>query len=41
LEEVSKALKGRMKDADVDEAIGKLLKAGDLFRPKRGFVQRM
>ncbi|MCD4771178.1 minichromosome maintenance protein MCM [archaeon] len=41
LEEVSKALEGRMKDADVDEAIGKLLKAGDLFRPRRGFVQRM
>jgi len=41
LEEVSKALEGRMKEADVDEAIGKLLKAGDLFRPKRGFVQRM
>jgi replicative DNA helicase Mcm len=41
LEEVSKALEGRMKETDVDEAIGKLLKAGDLFRPKRGFVQRM
>ncbi|NPE26952.1 hypothetical protein HNV12_03035 [Methanococcoides sp. SA1] len=41
LEELTKALDGRMKDADVDEAVGKLLKSGDLFRPKRGFVQRM
>ncbi|MCK4650089.1 minichromosome maintenance protein MCM [Candidatus Pacearchaeota archaeon] len=41
LEEVSKALEGRMKGSEVDEAIGKLLKSGDLFRPRRGFVQRM
>jgi replicative DNA helicase Mcm len=41
MEEVSKALEGRMKGAEVDEAVGKLLKSGDLFRPKRGFVQRM
>jgi len=41
LEEVSKALEGRLKESEVDEAIGKLLKAGDLFRPRRGFVQRM
>lgn len=41
LEEISKVLEGRMKGAEVDEAIGKLLKSGDLFRPKRGYVQRM
>jgi len=41
LEEISKALEGRLKGAEVDEAVGKLLKSGDLFRPKRGFVQRM
>ncbi|MEA3248577.1 MAG: hypothetical protein U9Q73_02615, partial [Nanoarchaeota archaeon] len=41
LEEVEKALKGKMETADVDEAIGKLLRSGDLFRPKRGFIQRM
>ena len=39
--EISKALDGKMSEADVDEVIGKLLKAGDLFRPRRGFVQRM
>jgi replicative DNA helicase Mcm len=41
LEELTKALDGRLKGSEVDEAVGKLLKAGDLFRPKRGFVQRM
>ena len=41
LEEVAKILDGKMKEFEVDEAIGKLLKAGDLFRPKRGFIQRM
>jgi len=41
LEEVEKALKGKIEPEEVDEAIGKLLKAGDLFRPKRGYIQRM
>ena len=41
LEEITKALDGKMGEAEVDEVVGKLLKAGDLFRPKRGFVQRM
>jgi replicative DNA helicase Mcm len=41
LEEISKALNGKMSEAEVDEAVGKLLKSGDLFRPKRGYVQRM
>lgn len=41
LEEVTKALEGKMEEAEIDEAIGKLLKSGDLFRPKRGYIQRM
>jgi len=41
LEEVSKMLDGKVKESEVDEIVGKLLKAGDLFRPKRGFVQRV
>lgn len=40
LEEVTKALDGKMSESDVDEAIGKLLK-NDYYRPKRGFVQRL
>jgi len=41
LEELTKALDGKVCDAEVDEAVGKLLKSGDLFRPKRGYIQRM
>ncbi len=41
LEEVEKELKGEMKSEDIDEAVGKLLKSGDLFRPRRGYIQRM
>ena len=40
-EEITKALAGKMSETDIDEVVGKLLKSGDLFRPKRGFVQRM
>jgi len=40
-EELEKELAGKMKPEDIDEAVGKLLKSGDLFRPKRGFIQRM
>lgn len=41
LEEIAKVLDGKIKESEVDEIIGKLLKAGDIFRPKRGFVQRV
>jgi replicative DNA helicase Mcm len=41
LEEITKALEGKVSEAEVDENIGKLLKSGDLFRPKRGYIQRM
>jgi replicative DNA helicase Mcm len=40
-EEVEKSLKDKMSASDIDEAIGKLLKTGDLFRPRRGYIQRM
>jgi replicative DNA helicase Mcm len=40
-DEVTKVLAGKMSEADVDEVIGKLLKEGDLFRPRRGFIQKM
>jgi DNA replicative helicase MCM subunit Mcm2 (Cdc46/Mcm family) len=41
MEEIAKALDGKVSEAEVDEVVGKLLKSGDLFRPKRGYVQRM
>lgn len=38
LEELNKYLDGKMKQSEIDEAVGKLLSSGDLFRPKRGFI---
>ncbi|MFH1522062.1 MAG: minichromosome maintenance protein MCM [archaeon] len=38
LEELNKYLEGKMKQSEIDEAVGKLLSSGDLFRPKRGFI---
>ncbi|MCR4284499.1 MAG: minichromosome maintenance protein MCM [archaeon] len=40
-EELAKALEGKMTEMEIDEAVGKLLKTGDLFRPRRGFIQKM
>ncbi len=40
-EELTKSLAGKMSEVDIDEVVGKLLKEGDLFRPKRGFVQKV
>ncbi|MFA4960591.1 MAG: minichromosome maintenance protein MCM [Candidatus Pacearchaeota archaeon] len=40
-EELEKELRDKMKVEEIDEAVGKLLKAGDLFRPKKGYIQRM
>ena len=41
LEELEKNLKDKIKREELDEIIGKLIKAGDLFRPRRGYIQRM
>ncbi len=41
IEEIEKAVEGKMKKEEFDEAIDKLKKAGDLFSPRRGYVQRM
>ncbi len=38
MEELNKYLEGKMKQSEIDEAVGKLLASGDLFRPKRGFL---
>jgi replicative DNA helicase Mcm len=40
-EEIEKAMDGKMSKPDLEEAINKLLKSGDLFRPKRGYLQLM
>jgi len=41
VEEVEKQVKDKMKPDEFEETLGKLIKAGDLFRPRRGYVQKM
>ncbi len=41
LEEVEKLADGKLKTEELEEALEKLVRAGDLFRPRRGYVQRM
>jgi len=41
LEEVENALRGKMSQTEFEEAVDKLVRAGDLFRPKKGYIQRM
>lgn len=40
IEEVQKELEGKMTENEIDEAINKLQASGDIFKPKRGYVQR-
>ena len=41
VEEVEKEAEGKMSASELEEAIDKLVRAGDLFRPRKGYVQRM
>jgi replicative DNA helicase Mcm len=41
MEEVEKASEGKLKPDEIEEAMDKLVRAGDLFRPRKGYVQRM
>ncbi|MBI2452049.1 minichromosome maintenance protein MCM [Candidatus Pacearchaeota archaeon] len=41
IEEIQKALQGNLSDAELEEALEQLSKAGDIFKPKKGFVQRL
>lgn len=41
VEEIEKELEGKMKPDEIEEAINKLNSTGDIFKPRRGFVQRM
>jgi replicative DNA helicase Mcm len=41
MEEVEKAAEGKLKTDELEEAVDKLVRAGDLFRPRKGYVQRM
>ncbi|MEM3074926.1 MAG: minichromosome maintenance protein MCM [Candidatus Pacearchaeota archaeon] len=41
IEELEKELEGKIKKSDIDEAIEKLSMSGDIFHPKKGYVQRV
>jgi len=41
LEELSKELSEKMDEDTINEIIDKLAIAGDIFKPKRGFIQKM
>ena len=41
LEELEKELDGKMTKTEIDEAIEKLSIAGDVFHPRKGYVQRV
>jgi replicative DNA helicase Mcm len=41
LEEVEKELEGKCTKEEITEAIDQLSKAGDVFRPKHGFIQKL
>ena len=41
LEELEKALEGRLSAVELEDAISQLSKSGDIFRPKKGFIQKI
>ncbi len=41
IEEVEKELEGKMKKEELEDAMQKLTSSGDIFRPRKGFVQRV
>ena len=41
MEELEKALEGKITDIEMEEALTQLSKSGDIFKPKKGFIQRI
>jgi replicative DNA helicase Mcm len=41
IEEIKKELEGKMDEKDIDDSIDKLTISGDIFHPKKGFIQKM
>ncbi len=41
LEEIEKALDGKVSQLELEESLNQLSKSGDIFRPKKGFIQRI
>jgi len=40
LEELEKALEGKLSPVELEDSITQLSKSGDIFRPKKGFIQK-
>ena len=40
IEEVQKELEGKLETNEIEDAMDKLQSSGDIFKPRRGFVQR-
>ncbi len=41
IEELENAVKDKLTETELEEAISQLSKAGDIFKPKKGFIQRI
>ena len=41
IEEIEKEIEGKITKEEIDEAIEQLSKSGDIFKPKKGFIQKM
>jgi DNA replicative helicase MCM subunit Mcm2 (Cdc46/Mcm family) len=41
IDELKRELQGKIEEKDVDETLEKLYISGDIFHPKKGFVQKM
>lgn len=41
IEEIKKELEGKIDQKDIDDSIDKLTISGDIFHPRKGFIQRM
>ncbi|MEK6848300.1 MAG: hypothetical protein AABX65_01575, partial [Nanoarchaeota archaeon] len=41
VEEIKQELAGKMQDKEIEDSIDKLTIAGEIFHPRKGFVQRV
>jgi replicative DNA helicase Mcm len=41
LEEIETLLKDKMSAVELEDSLNQLSKSGDIFRPKKGFIQRL
>ncbi|MBM3232837.1 minichromosome maintenance protein MCM [Candidatus Pacearchaeota archaeon] len=41
VEEVEKVLEGKVSKVEIEEALEQLVKSGDLFKPKKGYIQKI